>query len=323
MGKWVPRSTANAIVIILGWSGSSEMATHEMPQDNLELVPTSLPQKVTWVGCDACGKWRKVSQALAESLDNEDKWYEHNFYASNLTPNFQYNTLFCTCRIGVYSAPKRWCIVFAANISRTSICRYCEQNPDQRHNSCSAPQELSDQEIDLALAPAVRLLLRDCCKANVPDNVANVQLIAHVTRYRQEVELEHAVTFIRTLVHVLCHSRSSTYSNLITTFLISGSFFKDWENFMKRSMMDGDISQTSVLRVPPARSAMPHSFNRLLQSAEWGRSRSEASSTSCVATCHRKHLPPSLTQAGEWRRHHGVPVSASTGWKLWLWGVVP
>ena len=51
------------------------------------LTSTSLPgvqQKVTWVGCDACGKWRKVSQDFAESLDDDKDWYK--LFASRCWP---------------------------------------------------------------------------------------------------------------------------------------------------------------------------------------------------------------------------------------------
>ena len=51
-------------------------------------------------------------------------------------------------------------------------CRYCEQNPDASYNTCDAPQELSDQEIDLNLASLVYFLALSTIFSYINSNVA-------------------------------------------------------------------------------------------------------------------------------------------------------
>lgn len=31
-------------------------------------------ERVTWICCDECGKWRQVAQSLADALDENEKW---------------------------------------------------------------------------------------------------------------------------------------------------------------------------------------------------------------------------------------------------------
>ena len=37
-------------------------------------TPSKTQQKVTWVQCDDCSKWRRVPQAVADSLDDNSSW---------------------------------------------------------------------------------------------------------------------------------------------------------------------------------------------------------------------------------------------------------
>lgn len=52
-----------------------------------------------WVQCDRCGQWRRVTQDVVDSLEDDSNWF-------------------------------------------------CEDNPDELHNACTLPQEMTDAEID-------------------------------------------------------------------------------------------------------------------------------------------------------------------------------
>jgi hypothetical protein len=57
------------------------------------------PVADNWVQCDRCGQWRRVTQDVVDSLEDDSNWF-------------------------------------------------CEDNPDQLHNSCTVPQEMTNAEID-------------------------------------------------------------------------------------------------------------------------------------------------------------------------------
>lgn len=65
------------------------------------------------VGCDECGKWRRLPRAVASAMDLDTvKWY-------------------------------------------------CASNPDPALASCSVPQELTDEQIDLEIMLAEQVILQN------------------------------------------------------------------------------------------------------------------------------------------------------------------
>ena len=36
--------------------------------------PVAADEPLEWVGCDACGKWRKIPLSIAEALGDDDEW---------------------------------------------------------------------------------------------------------------------------------------------------------------------------------------------------------------------------------------------------------
>lgn len=104
--------------------------------------PTDLshPSPPWQVQCDACEKWRRVPADLAESLADDEPWWV-------LRP-----------RAGRRRRPPR---LDAARAPADCwppcrTCRFCANNPDAAHNTCDAPQELTDAEIDHLHAETVR-----------------------------------------------------------------------------------------------------------------------------------------------------------------------
>lgn len=50
------------------------MGQLEEPQASPAETTTHL-QHDSWVCCDSCGQWRRVSQAYADTLDDDSPWY--------------------------------------------------------------------------------------------------------------------------------------------------------------------------------------------------------------------------------------------------------
>ena len=46
-------------------------ANNSPPQHQLRAMEL---QKITWILCDGCGKWRQVPQSLVDALDEDAEW---------------------------------------------------------------------------------------------------------------------------------------------------------------------------------------------------------------------------------------------------------
>lgn len=136
-------------------------------------TPVGVQQKVTWVGCDTCGKWRKVSQAFAESLDDDKDWYSLVLHTQCITSTTIRHLMTALARSeAAHKTGKAFCCAHALTQVLTN-CRFCELNPDPAYNSCDAPQELSDQEIDNLTSTVGSWLLLETSTLHVQDTTCH------------------------------------------------------------------------------------------------------------------------------------------------------
>jgi len=92
-----------------------------------------------WIECVDCGQWRRV-------VDLDEK----------------YNAEGAKWCVAAYTAGPG---SLSLRRARPLRHRHCRDNTDEAHRSCSAPQELSDNEIDERLRAQVRTARPPCSKA--------------------------------------------------------------------------------------------------------------------------------------------------------------
>ena len=101
----------------------------------------------SWVQCDACEKWRRVPADYATSLSDDEAWCAIVSCAPIAQPLRRGRSAAAT---GAAAAAAAACQQRRPRPLRLAprARRFCANNPDPAHNTCEAPQELSDAEID-------------------------------------------------------------------------------------------------------------------------------------------------------------------------------
>ena len=111
----------------------------------------------SWVQCSACRLWRRVPKELSQRVEGENMtWCVQRLRLSQQEPE---------------SVPQcdQPC---SLHLALVSICRYCRENPDPGHASCSVPQEMSDAAIDTELAQNTQEVRPYCKVLLVPTRLS-------------------------------------------------------------------------------------------------------------------------------------------------------
>jgi hypothetical protein len=125
-----------------------------------------------WIQCDSCSKWRRVPKNIADALGDDDEWCApaaraRALRAAHRTRPPKTRPPPCPELTACRPAPP----------PRPTNNRHCSENPDKKLASCSVPQELTDQEIDLDLVScqcAVKSAVSFYCYAFAPACVVSV-----------------------------------------------------------------------------------------------------------------------------------------------------
>lgn len=92
-------------------------------------------RKTFWAQCEKCESWRRLPKELQKQVDAQEFWSVLLLLMSTFALSLLLN-----------SDPTRY-----KRFVRWHTCRYCPQNPDANYNSCSVPQEMSNEAIDREL----------------------------------------------------------------------------------------------------------------------------------------------------------------------------